>query len=387
MLLFFVRMSFRNAFRHRLRAALTTLGIVVAILAFGLLRTVVDAWYAGVDAASDARLVTRNAVSLVFSLPLAYKDRIRQVEGVQTVAWTNWFGGVYIDESNFFPQFAVDVPTYFSLYPEFVFEPNQYHDFLRDKRGAAVGRKLADRFGWKVGDVIPLRGTIYPGNYPFVIRAIFEGRQRNTDTNIFYFHWGLLNDRLEQLAPGRSNRVGAFVLGIDDPANAGPVSVAIDREFKNSLAETLTETEKAFQLGFVAMLQTVVDAIKLVSYVVILIIMAVVANTMAMSARERTAEYATMKALGFTPGVIRTLIALESMLLVTVGASMAILLTGPVVAAFAKPVSAFFPVFNISVETRLLQLGGAVAIAFMSALLPAWQAGRTKIVDGLRKLV
>ncbi|WP_137935849.1 FtsX-like permease family protein [Chitinivorax sp. B] len=387
MFLFFVRMSFRNAFRHRLRATLTTLGIVVAILSFGLLRTVVDAWYSGVDAASDARLVTRNAVSLVFPLPLAYKDRIRQVDGVETVSWTNWFGGIYIDESNFFPQFAVDAPSYFALYPELVFNGDEYRTFLRDKRGAAVGRKLANRFGWKVGDVVPLRGTIYPGNYQFVIRAIFDGKQINTDTNIFYFHWSLANDRLEQLAPGRSNRVGAFVMGIDDPTNAAPVSTAIDKEFKNSLAETLTETEKAFQLGFVAMLQTVVDAIKLVSYVVILIIMAVVANTMAMSARERTAEYATMKALGFSPTAIRSLIAMESLMLVAVGAGLGILLTGPLVVAFSKPVSAFFPVFNISDETRLLQLGGAMTIAVMSALLPAWQAGRVRIVDGLRKLV
>src|SRR3954463_8252797 len=153
----------KNAFRHKLRTSLTILGIVVAIVAFGLLRTIVDAWYAGANASSSARLVPRSAVSLVFALPLTYAQKMRQVPGVTGVAWANWFGGVYIKESNFFPQFAVSGSTYLDMYPEFVLAPEERKAFLADRAGAIAGRKLADKYGWKVGDQIPLRGTIYPG--------------------------------------------------------------------------------------------------------------------------------------------------------------------------------------------------------------------------------
>ena len=154
----------KNAFRHKLRTTLTIVGIVVAITAFGLLRTIVDAWYAGAEATSSARLVTRNAISLVFPLPLNYAQKIRQVPGVAAVSWANWFGGVYITESNFFPQFAIDAPTYLDMYPEFVLKPEEKKAFLVDRKGAVVGRKLADQYGWKIGDQIPLRGTIFSGH-------------------------------------------------------------------------------------------------------------------------------------------------------------------------------------------------------------------------------
>src|SRR6185312_13829087 len=153
----------RNAFRHKLRTTLTVVGIVVAIVAFGLLRTIIDAWYAGANASSSARLVTRSAVSLVFPLPLTYAAKLRQVSGVASVTWANWFGGVYVSERNFFPQFAVDAPSYLAMYPEFVLPDEQKKAFLSDRNGAIVGRKLANLYGWKIGDQIPLRGTIYPG--------------------------------------------------------------------------------------------------------------------------------------------------------------------------------------------------------------------------------
>src|SRR5881296_864087 len=153
----------KNALRHKLRTILTVVGIVVAITAFGLLRTIVDAWYAGANASSSARLVTRNAVSLVFSMPLTYAQKIRQVPGVASVSWANWFGGVYITERNFFPQFAIDASTYLDIYPEFVLSAEEKKAFLTDRQGAVVGRKLALQYGWKTGDQIPLRGTIFPG--------------------------------------------------------------------------------------------------------------------------------------------------------------------------------------------------------------------------------
>src|SRR4051794_40883065 len=302
----------RNAFRHKLRTSLTILGIVVAIVAFGLLRTIVDAWYAGANASSSARLVTRSAVSLTFALPLTYAQRIRQVSGVTGVAWANWFGGVYITERNFFPQFAISTPTYLDLYPEFVLTAEERKSFLADRTGAIAGRKLADKYGWKVGDQIPLRGTIYPGTWTFNLRGIFEGAEASTDTSAMYFHFDYLNESIRRLYPRRADQAGVFIEQLRDPDEAAAVSQAIDATFRNSLAETLTETEKAFQLGFVAMSEAILLAIQAVSYVVIVIIMAVMANTMAMTARERYGEYATFKALGFSNGFVAMLIFAES---------------------------------------------------------------------------
>ena len=173
--MFLFKLLLKNAFRHKLRTTLTMVGLVVAICAFGLLRTIVDAWYAGVEGSSSTRLVTRSNISLTFALPLNYGQRLRGVEGVQQVSWANWFGGVYVTERNFFPQFAIDPTTYLPLYPEYRLPEEQKQAFYRDRQGAIVGRKLADKFGWKIGDQIPLRGTIYPGTWTFNLRGIWDG--------------------------------------------------------------------------------------------------------------------------------------------------------------------------------------------------------------------
>ncbi|WP_233203164.1 ABC transporter permease [Chitinimonas sp. BJB300] len=379
-----LRMALKNALRHRLRALLTLAGIALAILSFGLLSTVVSAWYAGADAASDKRLITRSAISLVFPLPINYGEKIRAVEGVTSVSWANWFGGVYIEEKNFFPQFAIEPTSYLRLYPEFHLEDAELAAFIRDRQGCVVGRKLAQRFGWKIGDRIPLRGTIYAGNWSFIVRGIYTGRDSGTDENQFFFHWTYLNEWITQRYPRRGNSSGVFVIGIRDGGEAALISERVDSLFRNSLAETLTETEKAFQLGFVAMTESIVLAIQLVSYVVILIIMAVMANTMAMSARERTAEYATLKALGFSPGVIGWLILVESLLLCAIGAGIGISLTWPAVRAVGQALDNLFPVFNVANSTVWLQVAAALVVALSAATIPAWRAMQVRIVDGLR---
>jgi putative ABC transport system permease protein len=376
----------RNAFRHRLRTSLTILGIVVAIVAFGLLRTIVDAWYAGANASSSARLVTRSAVSLVFALPLTYAQKIRQVPGVTGVAWANWFGGVYITERNFFPQFAISTPTYLDLYPEFVLAAEERKAFLADRSGAIAGRKLADKFGWKVGDQIPLRGTIYPGTWTFNLRGIFEGAEPSTDTAAMYFHFDYLNESIRRQFPRRADQAGVFIEQLRDPDEAAAVSQAIDATFRNSLAETLTETEKAFQLGFVAMSEAILVAIQAVSFVVIVIIMAVMANTMAMTARERYAEYATFKALGFGGGFVALLIFAESLGIALLGGLLGVALTFPLADAFASTVGAILSGFRVSGETVALQLGAALVVGAIAAAVPAWRAARIRIVDGLRAI-
>jgi putative ABC transport system permease protein len=379
-----LRLLLRNAFRHRVRTLLTMLGLVVAVVAFGLLRTIVDAWYAGAEASSSTRLVTRSATSLTVPLPLAYAERLRAVEGVGTISWSNWFGGIYVEPRNFFPQFAVDPASYLVLYPEFRLSDEARLAWQRDRQGVVVGRKLAEKHGWKIGDSIALRGTIYPGTWSFTLRGIYEGADASVDENQMLMQWAYINETTKARSRGRGDFVGVFVVGINDPDNAAVISQRIDAQFRNSLAETLTETEKAFQLGFVAMSEAILLALQAVSGIVVVIILAVMANTMAMSARERLAEYATLKALGFTPGFVMRLLAGESLLIAALGGLLGVLLTLPLAAAFAGATSSLFPVFRVSDSTMAWQVAIALGVGLLSAAWPAWSTSRVSIVGGLR---
>jgi putative ABC transport system permease protein len=383
--MFLLKLLLRNAFRQKLRTLLTIVGLTVAICAFGLLRTIVDAWYAGVEGSSSTRLVTRNAVSLIFPMPQSYSERMRSVPGVTGLSWMNWFGGVYITERNFFPQFAVDAASYLDLYPEYVLPDAERKAFLLDRKGAIVGRKLADQYGWKVGDQIPLRGTIFPGTWNFTLRGIYDGIDSKTDTSQFFFHWQLLSETMRQRGNlGMANFIGIYVLRIANPDEAALVSERVDAVFRNSLAETLTETEKAFQLGFVSMSEAILVAISAVSYVILVIILAVMANTMAMTARERNAEYATLKVLGFTPGFVTRLLFGESLVIALIGAATGIAVSFPLAAGFRSATGSLFPVFQISELTLALQVGASVLVGIAAAAWPAWKIARTRITEGLR---
>ena len=383
--MYFLKLIFKNIFRAKLRTGLTILGLVIAIVAFGLLQTVVDAWYAGSNSASSSRMITRNSVSLVFPMPISYRERIKAVDGVKAITISNWFGGIYKEPKNFFAQFAVDSDNFFDLYPEFIMPPEDLLAFKRDRQGAAVGRKLADQYGWKIGDTIPIRGTIYQGNWQFTIRAIFDGKEESTVVKQFYLHYDYLNEEIKKKNPRRGDQSGIFIVEVNDSSRIADIARAVDTEFKNSLAETLTETEKAFQLSFVAQSESIVSAIQVVSFVVIVIIMAVVANTMAMTARERLSEYATLKALGFSPGFVAALVFGEAMMLCFIGAGIGILLTYPVAAAFGKsPAGAAFAAFNVSSATLGLQIICALVVGVVASIVPSIKSARVKIVDGLR---
>ena len=381
-----VRLLFKNAFRHKFRAFLTILSITIAILAFVMLRTVIGAWYAGVDASSASRLVSRNAVSIIFPLPLSYKDRIHQVDGVRLVSYGNWFGGIYIDEKNFFPNFCIDPVTYFSLYPEFILDEKQKRDFLLDRKGAVAGRKLADKYKWKIGDTITLKGTIYPGNWDFVLRGIYRGRDKTVDETQFFFQWTYLNETVKKIAPVFADKAGFFMVGVNRPDIAADTAVRIDAMFKNSLAETLTETEKAFNLGFLAMAEAIITAIQMVSLIIILIIMAVVANTMAMTTRERMGDYSILKTLGFGAKEITLLIFGEALVLTMTGSFIGMLLTYPAAHIFAAELSTYFPIFLVSRTTLYLDSAAAVLMAFFASIIPARHAVRVRIADGLRRI-
>lgn len=382
----YLKILSRNAFRHRLRTLLTILGITIAILAFGLLRTVISAWYAGVNASSATRLISRNSISLIFTLPVTYLERVRHIEGVKGVSYANWFGGVFISEKNFFPSFAIEPNSYLELYPEFSLPPEQKRAFLSDRKGCVVGRKLAERFGWKIGDAITLKGTIFPGNWEYVLRGIYNGTDTSTDEGQFFFHWNYLNETLRKSVPRRADQLGVLIIGLKSPQTAAETSLAVDAMFKNSLAETLTETEKAFQLSFVTMTEAIVIAIRIVSFVVIIIILAVVANTMAMTARERIGEYAIFKAMGFRSHHIAGMIFGESLFITMSGCTLGVLLTFPVARKFGEVMGTFFPVFNVERSTVYLDIVFSLLVGIIAALFPTWRAITIKIADGLRRI-
>jgi putative ABC transport system permease protein len=377
----------RNVWRQKGRAVLTFFGLLVATLAFGLLSTVVSAWYAGAEGASNARLITRNAISLVFPLPISHADRIRQVEGVSSLSWANWFGGIYKEPKNFFPQFAIQPESYLNAYPEYLLTETERTNFLKDRRAVVIGRKIANSYGLKVGDNLTLKGTIYPGDWEFQVAGIYEGRQTSTDTAQLFFHWDYLNEEAKRRnLPRAQNTTGVFIVQIAEPARAAEISLQVDSLFRNSAYETLTETEKAFQLGFVAMTEAIVVAIQIVSYVVILIIMAVMANTMAMTARERTGEYATLKALGFSPQFVAGLITAESLMLAVFGGIAGAVITFPVARAFGDAMGTIFPVFEVASQTTWMQLILALVVGLVAAAIPAWRVSRIRIVEGLRAI-
>ncbi|HWR68918.1 MAG TPA: FtsX-like permease family protein [Desulfomonilia bacterium] len=381
-----LKMIMKNAFRRKMRTGLTIVAMGIAILAFGMLRTVLTAWYAGVDASSASRLVTRNSVSLIFPLPLAYYDKIRHTSGVRAVSYGNWFGGIYISEKNFFANFAVEPRSYLGLYPELMVPEKQMADFLRDRRGFIAGRKLADRFGWKIGDNVTLKGTIFPGDWDFVLRGIYEGRTKTVDETMFMFSWDYLNEGVKKMYPSMANQVGFYVIGVADPNLSAEVALEIDAMFANSRAETLTESERAFVMGFISMTEAIVMVIRIVSLVVIVIILAVVANTMAMTTRERFGEYAVLKTLGYSGWHIGSLIMGEALLITLAGCLLGLAMTYPMVRFFTTELGAYFPIFYVEPLTVWLDFGVAALVGTAAAIIPMRQAIRIRIADGLRRI-
>jgi putative ABC transport system permease protein len=381
------KLIFKNALRHKLRTVLTVIGIAIAVMAFGLLRTVVTAWSSGVQASAANRLIIRQAVSFIFPLPFSYRDQIANIPGVERVTFANWFGGVYIDKNQFFARMAVDAETNFDLYPEFLVSPEELGAFKRERNSCIIGSDLAQRYNLKIGDEMQMDGDIYPGKWSFVVRGIYRPRDKSTDATQMFFHWQYVDERMRQDDPPRAGNVGWYVVRISDPAKAGMISGQIDALFKNSRAETKTETERAFQQGFVASAGAIITAMNFISFVIIGIILLVVGNTMIMSARERTREYAVLKTLGFSAGHLVGLILGESLFISLLGGALGLFVTFPFITGFAAVVpKGFFPVFNIEPITIILGGSSALLVGLLASLFPIQRALGTKIVDGLRHI-
>jgi putative ABC transport system permease protein len=380
----YLRLVLANLMRAKRRTFLTVFSIAVALFLFCTLRTVITSFDAAIRASDDTRLVVRHAASLVFPLPLAYRDRIAQVEGVTGVCFGNWFGGYYQDPKNQFAQFAVDVPTFFQLFPECVLGAPEREAFRAERTACIAGRALVEKYGWKVGDVIPITGTIFPGEWHLTLRGVYTGRTKDVDENTIFFHWDYLNESLPAV---RQNQVGIYWVRVASTSLAPVVSSRIDALYENSPQPTKTETEKAFQAGFVQMMGNVQLLMALIGSAIVFAIMLVTINTMMMAARERTTEIAVMKTLGYPDGLVLRLVGAEALLVSLAGG---VIGCGAATLLFWRldfTANGLFPNFRVLPETAAAGLLLAALMGVMSGIVPAFQAARLPIASALRKAV
>jgi putative ABC transport system permease protein len=372
---------FRNLFRKKTRTILTIGSIAVALFLFGLLVTIETALNAGVDVAGVDRLIVRNKISLIMPLPLSYQEWLRQIDNVTEATFATWFGAIYQDPKNFFPQFAIDTETYRTLFPEFQIPEDQWQAFLADQQGAVVGKVTADRFGWKVGDRIPLQGTIWTGTWEFNIRAIYEGSRQGDDESQFWFHWKFL----EESRPWGKGTVGWYTVKVDDADNSVAVSQAIDERFANSAYETSTETEQAFAAGFAKQIGNIRMLIMSIGAVVLFTLLLVTGNTMAMAVRERVPELGVLKTLGFGDRTVLFLVLAESLVIAFVGGLLGVGLA-KLFTLGGDPTGGMLPVFYLSTGEMLLGIGIALFVGLAAGSIPALTAMNLRIVDALRRV-
>lgn len=375
------RLILANLQRKKLRTLLTLGSYAVACFLFGVLLAVRVAFYQGVEVAGADRLVVINRVSIVQPLPRSYGDKIRALPGVKAVTSAVWFGGVYQDERNFFPQFAVEVETYRQMFPEFVIPEEQWRAFLADRQGCVVGETTAKRFGLQLGQRIPIRGTIFPGVWEFNVRAIYRGSRELDDTTQFWFHQKYLEERAGSFWRGL---VGWYTVKVADPEQAVQVAQAIDARFANSPWETRTEPERAFAASFVKQLGNIEFLLLVIGSVVFVTLLLVAANTQALAVRERITELGVLKTLGFSDARLSFLILVESLSPAFLGGSLG--LWGA--RAITPYLGHAMPGMNFALpwEQLLLGLGLAVLVGAVAGLFPAHLAARLSVVQALRRL-
>lgn len=377
----FFRLIWANLQRKKVRTTLTIGSFVVALFLFGLLVAIRTAFSFGSDVAGVDRLDVINRISLIMPLPYSYRDRLLQVPGVSGVTYAVWFGGVYQDERNFFPQFAVDKDSWLKVYSEYVLPADERDGFLRDRQACLVGRSLAKRFGFKVGDRIPLKGTIWTGTWEFNVAGIFDGGSPDVDTSVMLFRFDYLD---EQRNFGKGT-VGWYIVKLDNPDEAVRVAKTIDERFANSPYETLTQTEKAFAASFAKQVGNVQFLVLVIGSVVFFTLLLVTGNTMAIAVRERTGELAVLKTIGYSDLSLLGLIIAESVLIAGQGGLIGLALARIVIPGISR---AFPMLAGLHLPPLTLVLGFilAVGVGAVAGLLPAVGAMRLRVVDALRRV-
>ncbi len=371
-----------NLFRKKIRFILTIGSFAVALFLFGVLAVVRMAFSGGVDIAGADRLVVINRTSIIQPLPLAYADKIRRIPGVKEITYANWFGGVYQDERNFFPQFAMDVDNWRRVYPEFDIPEEQWQNFVKDRQGAIAGAATAKRFGWKVGDRIPIKGTFLGGVWEFNLDGIYHGTRQADDETQFWFQW----KRHEEQVPAQYKRhVGWYTVKVEHPDDSLRVSKAIDSEFANSPFETHTDTEKAFAAGWVKQFGNIQFLIMAIGGVVFFTLLLVTGNTMAIAVRERTGELAVLKAVGYSDRFVLLFVLFESLLIAVIGGALGLGLA-KLFTLGGDPTRGLLPFFVLPGKAILAGLGITLVVGAASGVIPAVGAMRLRVVDALRRV-
>ena len=395
----FLKLVLVNLGRNKRRTFLTTMSVMVALFLFCALGGVLDTLNAAIEVGSETRLVSRNAISLIFPLPLSYRERITAMPGVSNVTIQNWFGGQDPkDPRNFFAQFAVDAKTFFPIYstdmeivdasaPQIQVATPPGVDprlaaFMLERTACVVGEKLMLKNKWKLGQTVTLAGTIYPGEWPLTIRAVYRAKNKSFGDETLFFHW----DYLSEKGMGGSGRVGVYVLQLSTPDQAADIARQVDATFQNSSAATRTESERAFQAGFVSMYGNLPFVIRVIGLAVAFAILLVAANTMVMAIRERTNEFGVLKTLGFEDSTVFRMVLIEAAAITLIGGSIGAIGAKVLIEASGFNAGGMLPPMSVHWRTVGTGIGVALLVGAVSGLIPAWQASKLRIVDALRRV-
>lgn len=382
----FLHLIWSNLRRKKLRTSLTLLSIVVAFILFGFLAAIQEALVGGVQMAGADRLIVREKVSIINLLPESYKARMDRIPGVDFATHQTWFGGIYQDPKNFFMQCPVVPEEFLRMYPEILLPPAESNAWMQTRTGAIVGRKTAERFGWKIGDKVPIQSTIWAqeeGNrtWTFDIVGIFDGAKKSTDTTPLFFRY----DYFDEARRGAKGEVGWYVIRIKDPSQAAEVAKRVDDEFANSSAETKTEPEGAFIQAWASQIGNIVFIVAAILSAVFFTILLVTGNTMAQAVHERTGELGVLKAIGFTNAQIVAFVLAESCLLTVLGGALGLGVAWLMISR-GDPTHGLLPLFFFPTRKLLIGLGISVALGVVTGIFPALQAMRLRVADALRRM-
>ena len=381
----FTALIFANMFRKKARLLLTVGSFAIALFLFAFLAVVRGAFDRQADVASADRLIVDNRISIAEPLPLSYHDQIARIPGVVAVAHYNWFGGVYQDDKNFFPQFVIDPESQRKVMPEMVVTDDQWQNFLRDRRGAIVGAKTAQRFGWKIGDHIPIQNSRYgpTSTWDFNIDGIYHSRNADGDETQFWLQWDYFEEKVPQDFKGN---VGWYTVKLDKPDNALPVGKTIDDLFNNSAYETKTESESSFAASWVKQFGNIGFLILSIGGVVFFTLLLVTGNTMAIAVRERTGELATLKAMGFSDHAILFLVLAEALLISMIGGLLGLGLSAVALPVLGNALSGVVPTLTLSPSILSMGIVAALVVGAISGIVPGISAMNMRVVNALRRV-
>jgi putative ABC transport system permease protein len=378
------RLILANLFRKKIRLILTLGSFAVALFLFAFLGVVKDAFGRGADVAGADRLVVINRTSIINTIPLSYRDKILRIPGVASITHNNWFGGIYQDEKNFFPQFVIDPENQRQVFPELIVPEDQWNAFVKDRQGAIVGQKTAERFHWKIGDRIPIKTTLYGGGtWEFNIDGVYHGKRPQDDETQFWFQWDYFEERIPDRVKGQ---IGWYVLRVKSVDDAVAVAKGIDEEFANSPSETKTQTESAFAASWVKQFGNIQFLILAIGAVVFFTLLLVTGNTMAIAVRERTGELAVLKAIGFSDTAVLFFVLGESLVIALIGGLLGLGLAALAIPALGAALNGLLPSLVLSRTILMLGLGTAILVGLISGLLPGISAMRMRVVTALRRV-